>query len=220
MRTAVAVIGRLSEYLYKYDGRKVIILLDEYDTPLQEADVNGYWNELAAFIRKFFNSAFNSGSWLERAVMKGITRVCRESVFSDLNNLEVVSVTSDKYKTVFGFTEEEVFLSLEEYGLTDQKEEVKKWYDGFIFGNTGNIYNPRSITNFPDKRVCSRYWSNTGSNALVSRLIREGGRQIKLDSEVLLKGAALEKAIDEQIVFSRTDIDEDAVYSLLLAGGI
>ncbi len=125
LRTAVAVIGRLSEYLYKYYGRKVIILLDEYDTPLQEADVNGYWNELTAFIREFFNSAFNSNPWLERAVMKGITIAGRESVFSDLNNLEVVSVTSDKYKTVFGFTEEEVILSLEEYGLTDQKEEVK-----------------------------------------------------------------------------------------------
>ena len=131
---------QLSDYLYRYYGKKVIILLDEYDTPMQEAYVNGFWDELASFTRSLFNSTFKTNPYLERAIMTGITRVSKESVFSDLNNLEVVTTTSNKYMTAFGFTEEEVFNSLEKFGYGDKKEEIKKWYDGFVFGKITDIY--------------------------------------------------------------------------------
>ena len=139
---ATLSLYKLSDYLYRYYGKRAIILLDEYDTPMQEAYVNGFWEEIVSFTRSLFNSAFKTNPYLERAVMTGITRVSKESIFSDLNNLEVVTTTSDKYATAFGFTEEEVFNALDEYGYGDLKEEVKKWYDGFIFGNTADIYNP------------------------------------------------------------------------------
>ena len=120
----------LSNFLYRYYGKKVIIILDEYDTPMQEAYVKGYWKELTDLTRSLFNATFKTNPYLERAVMTGITRVSKESVFSDLNNLEVVTTTSDKYADIFGFTEEEVSASLEEFGLSDKKMEVKEWYDG------------------------------------------------------------------------------------------
>lgn len=142
----------LSNYLMKHFGKKVIILLDEYDTPMQEAYVEGYWDELTAFTRGLFNATFKSNPYMERAIMTGITRVSRESMFSDLNNLEVVTTTSEKYADSFGFTEEEVFAALEEYGLSDQKQQVKDWYDGFAFGSRKDIYNPWSIINFLDKK--------------------------------------------------------------------
>lgn len=130
----------LSDYLQRYYGKKVIILLDEYDTPMQEAYVYGYWEELVELLRGFFNSTFKANPFLERAMMTGITRVSKESIFSDLNNLEVITTTSNKYEESFGFTEEEVFVSLDEFGLSGKKQEVKDWYDGFTFGErTGTV---------------------------------------------------------------------------------
>ena len=129
---ATLALFQLSKFLYQYYGKKVIILLDEYDTPMQEAYVDGYWDELAAFTRSLFNSTFKTNPHLERGIMTGITRVSKESIFSDLNNLEIVTTTSDKYATAFGFTEEEVFAALEEYNLIGKKDSVKRWYDGFI----------------------------------------------------------------------------------------
>ncbi len=125
----------LSDYLSRHYGKKAIVLLDEYDTPMQEAYVGGYWNEMSAFIRSLFNATFKTNPHLERAVMTGITRVSSESIFSDLNNLVVVTTTSKKYEDCFGFTEEEVFAALDEQELSDRKEEVKSWYDGFTFGD-------------------------------------------------------------------------------------
>ncbi len=132
----------LSDYLCRYYGKRVIILLDEYDTPMQEAYVNGYWKELTEFTRSLFNSTFKTNPYLERAILTGITRISKESIFSDLNNLKVVTTTSPKYADCFGFTEEEVFAALEEYGLSGQKQQVKEWYDGFSFGERNDIYNP------------------------------------------------------------------------------
>ena len=171
---ATMAIHYLSKFLYRYYGKKVIILLDEYDTPMQEAYVDGYWNELVAFTRSMFNSTFKTNPWLERGIMTGITRVSKESIFSDLNNLKVVTTTSDEYATSFGFTEEEVFAALEECGMADKKEQVKKWYDGFIFGSHKDIYNPWSILNFLDTGNFTTYWANTSSNSLVGKLIQEG----------------------------------------------
>ena len=212
-------LNALSRYLMKYYGKKVIILLDEYDTPMHEAYVSGYWQEMVDFTRSLFNSTFKTNLHLERAVMTGITIVSKESAFSDLNNLEVVTATSEKYADCFGFTEEEVFAALEEYGLSDRKKEVKEWYDGFTFGNRTDIYNPWSIINFLDDRQVGAYWANTSSNSLVGKLIREGSPEIKMTMEGLLQGEAFHTVLDEQIVFSQLEQGEDAVWSLLLASG-
>ena len=216
---ATSALYQLSDYLQRYYGKKVIILLDEYDTPMQEAYVQGFWDELVAFTRSLFNSTFKTNPYMARAVMTGITRVSKESIFSDLNNLEVVTTTSNKYVTSFGFTEEEVFTALDEYGYGDQKEEIKWWYDGFIFGEQKDIYNPWSILNFLDKGKISTYWANSSSNGLVGKLIREGNRNIKTTFEKLLKGETIRCPIDEQIVYNQLDDNDAAIWSLLLASG-
>ena len=213
-------INLLSSLLEKYHGKKVLIFLDEYDTPLQEAYVQGYWDEMTAFIRTMFNNTFKTNPSMERAVMTGITRVSKESIFSDLNNLEVVTTTSDKYATDFGFTENEVFAALDELGYFDEdKKGVKLWYDGFIFGRYTDIYNPWSITHFLDKGKFDTYWANTSENGLVGHVIRNGAPDIKMKFEKLIKGECVEAAIDEQIVFHHLDSNTDAVWSLLLASG-
>lgn len=217
--TAAAALRSLSDFLSRYYGKKVIILLDEYDTPMQEAYVNGYWDEMTGFIRSIFNSAFKTNPYLERAVMTGITRVSKESVFSDLNNLEVVTTTSNKYEDAFGFTEEEVFAALDEFGLSDRSKEIKKWYDGFTFGKCRDIYNPWSIINYVDKKEVGAYWANTSSNKLVEKLLRESDPDIKQAFECLLDGKNLVTEIDEQIVYDQLDQDSQAIWALLLASG-
>ena len=216
---ATLALYQLSDFLSRYYGKKVIILLDEYDTPMQEAYVDGYWDELVAFTRSLFNATFKTNPWLERGIMTGITRVSKESVFSDLNNLEVVTTTSNKYAASFGFTEQEVFEALEECGLGQEKKSVKEWYDGFIFGDYQGIYNPWSILNYLDKKCFTTYWANSSSNSLVGKLIRQGSRRIKENFERLLEGESIRTPIDEQIVYNQLDNNEDAIWSLLLASG-
>ena len=216
---AAESLNALSSLLMRHYGKKVIILLDEYDTPMQEAYIDGYWEELVAFIRNLFNAAFKTNPYLERAIMTGITRVSKESIFSDLNNLKVVTTTSENYADCFGFTEGEVFAALEEYGLSDQKQLVKDWYDGFIFGSKKDIYNPWSIINFLDDKKVGVYWANTSSNRLVGKLIREGSASVKKTFEILLSGGTLEMEIDEQIIYSQLLVKKNAVWSLLLASG-
>ncbi len=216
---ATSALGTLSEYLCRYYGKKVIILLDEYDTPMQEAYVNGFWDELVSFTRSMFNAAFKTNPYLERAIMTGITRVSKESIFSDLNHLEVVTTTSEKYAECFGFTEEEVFASLDEYGLSERKEEVKSWYDGFTFGSKTDIYNPWSIINYLDKKKIGVYWANTSSNGLVGKLLQEGSKDIKQSFETLMQGGSLQMELDEQIVYNQLSKKRNAVWSLLLASG-
>ncbi len=217
--TAVWALHKMSDFLSRFYGKKVIILLDEYDTPMQEAYVNGYWNELVSFIRSLFNSTFKENPYLERAVMTGITRISKESIFSDLNNLEVVTTTSEEYADAFGFTEAEVAAALEEFGLSDRAQEVKLWYDGFTFGRLSDIYNPWSIINYLNKKKAGLYWVNTSSNRLVGKLLREGNREVKKAFEGLLKGEHLITPIDEQIVYDQLDDNEWAIWSLLLASG-
>ena len=216
---AVNSLKALSDYLMRYYGKKVIILLDEYDTPMQEAYVYGYWDELVSFIRKLFNSTFKTNPFLARALMTGITRVSKESVFSDLNNLTVVTTTSDLYTDCFGFTQQEVWRALDEYGLSSHKDEVRSWYDGFTFGNRTDIYNPWSIINYLKYAKFAPYWANTSSNSLVGKLIREGSADTKMIMEDLLSGKSLYTQIDEQIIFNQLGRREGAVWSLLLAGG-
>ncbi len=216
---AAASLRALSDFLGRYYGKKVIILLDEYDTPMQEAYVNGYWDELVAFTRNLFNSTFKTNPYLERAVMTGITRVSKESIFSDLNNLKVVTATSSKYTDSFGFTEGEVFAALKEYGLSGQEQNVKNWYDGFSFGERKDIYNPWSIINFLDEKRVGAYWANSSSNKLVGKLIKEGSPNIKKAFEDLLNGKSLCMEIDEQIAYNQLNEKKNAVWSLLLASG-
>ena len=217
--TAQEAIASISNYLSRYYGKKVIILLDEYDTPMQEAYVNGYWEELVAFTRSFFNATFKTNPYLERAIMTGITRVSKESIFSDLNNLEVITTLSPKYETAFGFTEEEVFNALDEQGLSDKKDVVKMWYDGFKFGEKNDIYNPWSIINYLDKKKIATYWADSSSNGLINSLVQKGSPYIKTMMETLINGKAINVRIDEQIVFSELDYSDDAVWSLMLASG-
>ena len=217
--TAQSSLQDLCDYLTRYYNQKVIILLDEYDTPMQEAYMGGYWDEFTSFIRSLFNSTFKTNPYLERAIMTGITRVSKESIFSDLNNLNVVTTTSEQYATCFGFTETEVFQALDDFGLSPEQQMVKQWYDGFIFGSQKDIYNPWSITNFLKHRRLRPYWASTSSNQLVSRLIRTASSRIKEQMEELLQGNEIVVTFDEQIVFHQLDQNENAIWSLLMAAG-
>ena len=217
--TAQDSLRNLAEWMEKYYGKKVIIFLDEYDTPMQEAYIQGYWDEFTSFVRSLFNATFKTNPYLERAIMTGITRVSKESIFSDLNNLRVVTTTSDLYADCFGFTEEEVFAALDEYEMSDKKDEVKQWYDGFTFGEYRDIYNPWSITNYLKEKKLRAYWAATSSNGLVSRLIRTASVDVKEKMEDLLKGQEIVVNFDEQIVYNQLDQDENAIWSLLLASG-
>jgi len=234
--TAQDSLRNLSVWMERYYGKKVIILLDEYDTPMQEAYVQGYWDEFTSFVRSLFNASFKTNPYLERAIMMGITRVrypkcvkfaeqtsngsvLTEPIFSDLNNLRVVTTTSNLYADCFGFTEEEVFAALDEYGMGDKKDEAKKWYDGFTFGEHRDIYNPWSITNYLDEGRLYPYWASTSSNGLVSRLIRTASADVKEKMEDLLRGQTITVNFDEQIVYNQLDDNEEAIWSLLLASG-
>ncbi|MFQ9192942.1 MAG: AAA family ATPase [Candidatus Gastranaerophilaceae bacterium] len=237
--TAQRALKELGGYLETYYGRKVILFLDEYDTPMQEAYVGGYWDEFTAFIRSLFNSTFKTNPYLERAIMTGVTRVSKdmsypcqgydlrphqrasflESIFSDLNNLKVITTTSNCYEQCFGFTEPEVFEALDSFGLSSQKQAVKQWYDGFIFGNHKDIYNPWSITNFLGEQKLKAYWAATSSNHLVDRIIRTASSEVKEQMEDLLEGKEVVVTFDEQIVFNQLEQNESAIWSLLMASG-
>ena len=217
--TICNAVKNLSNCLYRYYKKKILIFLDEYDTPMQESYLYEYWKEFIAFIRNFFNATFKTNPYLERAMMTGITRVSKESVFSDLNNLNVVTTTSREYETCFGFTEQEVFCALETMGMSEEKQLVKSWYDGFVFGSRKDIYNPWSITNYLDKKQLRPYWADTSSNGLINRLIRRSSPEIKELMEELLQGREIVVNFDEQIVFEQLEQDENAIWSLMLASG-
>ena len=212
-------LNELSDYLSRYYNKKVIILLDEYDTPMQEAYVYGFWKDIVSFMRSLFNATFKTNPYLERAVMTGITRVSKESIFSDLNNLKVVTTTSDEYADSFGFTEKEVFAALDDAGMSMKKAKIKEWYDGFTFGNVKDIYNPWSITYFLKTGKFNAYWADTSSNGLVNKLIQTASAEIKELMERLLKMENIEVKFDEQIVFEQLGKSQEAIWSLLVASG-
>ena len=220
-KTVVAdAVNSLTTFLSEYYGKKVIILLDEYDTPMQEAWLGGYWDEAVEFFRSFFNATFKTNPNLERGIITGITRISKESIFSDLNNPEVITTTSDKYASFFGFTEQEVFQALDEAGLGSEKQGVKDWYDGFTFGSVTDIYNPWSITNFISKNAAyDTYWADTSGNGLINSLIQKGSVNVKQTMEQLLKGESFQTEIDEQIIFDQLDKNPNAIWSLMLATG-
>lgn len=217
---AAGALHRMANFMQRYYGKDVIIILDEYDTPMQEAWLSGYWDEAVRFFSSFFNSSFKTNPYLCRGLITGITRIARESIFSGMNNLEVITTTADEYAASFGFTEEEVFAALDRAGLGSEKQSVKEWYDGFTFGTHTDIYNPWSIASFIRKNgKYDTYWSNTSGNGLVNSLIREGNSDIKQTMEELLQGKSFMAEIDEQIVFDQLNDNTNAVWSLLLATG-
>ncbi len=217
---ATDAIHSIAGFMQRYYNQKVIIILDEYDTPMQDAWILGYWEETVRFFSGLFNSTFKTNEYLERGLITGITRVAKESIFTGMNNLDVITTTSSEYATDFGFTEEEVFTALDDAGLGDQKGKVKKWYDGFTFGTCTDIYNPWSIVSFIRKKgKYDTYWSNTSGNGLVNQLIQKGNAEIKQTMEDLLQGKSFEAEIDEKIVFDQLNGSANAVWSLLLATG-
>ena len=219
-KLAVDAIRSMAGFMQRYYGKKVIILLDEYDTPMQDAWLSGYWEETVIFFSNLFNSTFKTNEYLERGLITGITRIAKESIFTGMNNLDVITTTSNEYATSFGFTEKEVFTALEDAGLGAEKEKVKRWYDGFTFGSCTDIYNPWSIVSFIKKKgKYDTYWSNTSGNGLVNQLIQEGTPNLKQTMEDLLQGESFEAEIDEKIVFDQLNGSTDAVWSLLLATG-
>ena len=217
---ALTAIKMLSGILSRYYGKKVILLLDEYDTPMIEAYFSGYWDKMIKFMRTFFNNTLKSNTYIEKALLTGITRVSKESMFSDMNNLYVASITTHRYETAFGFTEAEVFAALDHVKLGKYKKRVKQWYDGFVIGRCRDIYNPWSITRFIDSDgEFDTYWANTSSNNLVSSLISKGSRTLKCAMEDLMNGIPVEADIDENIDFDSLESEDDAVWGLLYTTG-
>ncbi len=217
---AVGAVHQMACFMQRYYKENVIILLDEYDTPMQEAWLSGYWNKAVSFFSNFFNATFKTNPYLERGMITGITRIAKESIFTGMNNLKVVTTTSDRYATAFGFTEKEVFDALDDVGFGSEKKDVKKWYDGFSFGNYTDIYNPWSIASFIENNgKYENYWADTSSNGLVNALMQTGVPGIKQTMEALLQGKSFEAELDEKIVFDQLDGSVSAVWSLLLATG-
>ena len=221
MDDAVAVdcLGQLCSMLLKHHGVRPVVLLDEYDAPMQEAWLRGYWDGMSDFVRGLFNAAFKTNPALGRALITGIARVASESIFSDMNNPKVVTTTSARYETAFGFTQAEVDAALAEFGYGADRGDVREWYDGFTFGDVRDVYNPWSITCFLDERRLEAHWVNTSSNGLVSSLVRRGGDALKRDFEELLAGRTVVKRVDERVSFRNLRTSPDAVWSLLLATG-
>ena len=217
---AVGAVHQMACFMQRYYNENVIILLDEYDTPMQEAWLSGYWDKAVIFFSSFFNATFKTNPYRERGMITGITRIAKESIFTGMNNLKVVTTTSDKYATAFGFTEQEVFDALDDMELGSEKEEVKRWYDGFTFGDHTDIYNPWSISSFIENNgKYENYWADTSSNGLVNSLMQTGVPGIKQTMEALLQGKSFETELDEKIVFDQLDGSVNAVWSLLLATG-
>ncbi len=202
----------------RYHGKKVIILMDEYDTPLQEAYLQGCWEPMISFMGELLQQTFKSNPYLSRALVTGITRVTKESLFSDMNHLDVITMTTPKYEDACGFTESEVVSILKCQGL-DTFGQVKEWYDGFTIGKRKDMYNPWSIINYVDKHQFRPYWADSGGTGLITRLVLGGKQQVKLDLEVLMQGGSLHKRFDENICFHELDYVSESIWPLLLAAG-
>ena len=211
-------IQKLCELLYKHYGALPIILMDEYDTPLLEAYTDGYWDETINTFRQLFHTTFEENDFFYRAIITCVTRISKNSLFSDLNNLEVDTVTCDAYSDCFGFTEQEVMDAFKCQDI-DTIRDVKAMYDGFTIGRHRDIYNPWSICNYMRQRELIGYWVNTSSNKLVGDIIRRHPVESKYEIERLMAGECVHKQINEGITFQYLEGDENSLWSLLLAVG-
>ena len=213
-------VKRLSEFLSNYHNQKVIILIDEYDVPIQAAYMHGYYDEAIEFMRNLLSGAFKDNIYLQKAMITGILRVAKESIFSGLNNLITESILSYDFSDKFGFTEDEVEMLTAEYGVKEKIDEIKEWYNGYYFGET-TIYNPWSILNYIAKprQGLKPYWVNTSSNDLVKVLLSKGGQDVKKDLESLITGETITKYIDENIAMADIEKSSDNLWSFLLFTG-
>lgn len=213
-------IFKLSEYLNNYYNQKVIILIDEYDTPIHEGYFKGYYGEIIGFMRNFLSAALKDNINLEKAMLTGILRVAKESIFSGLNNLEVYSLLGERYSNKFGFTEKETIDLLKYYNFEEEIESFKAWYNGYIFGST-TIYNPWSVLSYINKpdRGFMPYWVNTSENSIIKSLLAEGNKEIKLGLEKLYRGETIETTINEDIVMSEINLGSENIWSFLLLSG-
>ena len=217
----ITSVNRLSYYLSKHYGQKVIILMDEYDTPMQEAWVHGYWKEMSELMRGFFSSSLKNNKYVRKSYLTGITRVGKESIFSDMNNLNVSGVKEELYAEYFGFTQEEVFKAMDRQGLKSPeiKNRVKQWYDGYCYGNRKDIYNPWSICKYLSEKRFECYWANTSSNDLVGQLIKKADNKFKTQLEGLLQGESIAINYSDNVEYTSLNTDMDVVWSLLLYSG-
>ena len=214
-------ILNLCRFLHLHHGSKPYLFIDEYDTPINTAYSQGYYQEAISFLKNLYGESLKDNPYLERAVMTGIFRVAQESIFSGLNNLKVSTMLDSQFADKFGFTQPEVDQMLVDFDLIDHTEEVKKWYNGYIFGEDTEIYNPWSILNYLDnpKHSFKAYWVNTSSNDLVKQMLSEAGIDVKQELEVLLAGGTLEKRLTENIIFAHLSTDPDAIWNFLLFAG-
>lgn len=214
----------LSQCLEKYYGKKVIILIDEYDVPLENAFMEGFYEEIVAFIRSLFESALKTNSSLEFAVITGCLRISKESIFTGMNNLDIVSILSKNYDEYFGFTEKDVKKICKDYKLEHKYELIKEWYNGYIFGNT-NVYNPWSMIRFikdlkaDENEYPSSYWANTSSNSIVRKLIEIADEDTKREIEALIEGKTIEKPIHEDITYDEVYKTMDNLWNFMFFTG-
>jgi hypothetical protein len=214
-------IFKLCELLYLHHGVKPMLLIDEYDTPINNSYIYHFYEECIGFMRTLYSSCLKDNNFMERAVLTGIYRVAKESIFSGLNNLKVSTLIDDEFSDCFGFTPEEVHQLLEEHNALDNEEAVTRWYNGYIFGKEQVIYNPWSILSYLEntQRELKPYWVNTSSNDIIKKMIVEGDANIKQEIEVLLTGGTLRKSISEDVVFGNIQETPDALWNFFLFSG-
>ena len=214
----------LSECLFRFYGRKAVILIDEYDVPLENAYFSGFYDRMVSVIRALFESALKTNDYLEFAVVTGCLRISKEPIFTGLNNLNVVSITSDSFAEHFGFVPEEVEQMLKDYGLEENLETVRQWYDGYRFGET-EVYNPWSVINYVnscyrDKKAFAKpYWSNTSSNSIVRNLVEHADISAKQEIEALIEGGTITKPIHEDITYDDMESTQDNLWNFLFFTG-
>jgi hypothetical protein len=210
----------LSTWLHRFHKERVILLIDEYDTPAHSAYLGGYYDILISFLRNWLSNGLKDNRSLERGVLTGILRIAKESIFSGLNNVSAYSIMNEGFQDKFGLLESEVEQLLEDSGFSHLSPEIRQWYDGYRIGACTGIYNPWSVLKcIAEKGVLDSYWVNTSDNALMKQLITQGGEELKKDVEQLLKMGVIEKTIEEGIVFSDLENSPNAVWCLLLFSG-
>ncbi len=217
--TAIA-LGNLTKYLYKYFNREVMVFIDEYDVPIQEGYIRGFYDEIVSFERVMFTALLKDNIYVNKALVTGILRVAKESIFSGLNNLEVDTLLSNKFSDKFGFIQEEVDELLTYYELEEKKSEIREWYNGYIFGKNV-IYNPWSVLNYVKNNEDGfmPYWINSSANDLIKRLLLRGDKKIKMELEDFITGKSITKAIDENIVMGEVEDSNENIWSFLLLSG-
>lgn len=224
MGSVVDSLAFLSKCLYQAYGQKCIILIDEYDVPLENAYFTGFYDEMVGFIRSLFESALKTNPYLEFAVITGCLRISRESIFTGLNNLRIYSILSENYDEYFGFTEGEVLTMLKSYDREGNIDTVKEWYDGYCFGDV-EVYNPWSVINYmqdiitnPDS-IPTPYWANTSSNSIVREMVENSSEEVREELEELINGGTIEKPVHEDITYDSIHDTEDNLWNFLFFTG-